>query len=212
MSAAATVAADLIDDASVKVIAEKIGTPARWDKRIQDFSEQMNLRSNPPAWWHERTHEMELGKGESLKLQRWKRDTLTGNATDSGEKGHVEVATESGEKGTVEAAIEPGEKGDVEAKTEPREEVHVEQAPMEDSLLQDWREKWESDLIRETLALKSQLQVIEQPKDCKCLFHCWSHHLASPGLNADALRTAACDEMALRDEVFSAFLWIKVRV
>ena len=108
-----------------------------------------------------------------MKLQRTlgKRGHVEA-ATESGEKSHVEAATESGEKATVEAAIEPGEKGDVEAKTEPRAEIHVEQAPMEDSLLQDWREKWESDLIRETLAIKSQLQVIEQPKDCKCLFHC----------------------------------------
>ena len=189
-AAVATIDDTLLDSPGVKQIAKKIGTPEAWDVNIFDYVEQVDVVA-------------ETGPEEKGHVEA---------ATEPGQKGHVEAATEPGETGHVEAATGPGEKGDVEAETGPLEEVHVESALMEESLLQDWREKWESDLIHETLALKSQLQVIEQPKDCKCLFHCWSHHLVSPGLNADALRTAACDEMALREEVVLPFFWIKVRV
>ena len=67
------------------------------------------------------------------------------------------------------------------------------------------REKWEHLLVNEALAFKSQLEVIEKPSDCKCLFHCWAHHFNDFYGQADAMRCQACDYMDRNKDDFVPF-------
>ena len=78
-------------------------------------------------------------------------------------------------------------------------------APAVDHNDPHWRDKWEYVLLQQALALKPNLVVFEQPKDCKCLFHCWAFHLRDDTVNADGLRTAACDEIERCKADFAPF-------
>ena len=80
-------------------------------------------------------------------------------------------------------------------------------APADDHYDPNWRDKWEYVLLQETLALKPNLELFEQPKDCKCLFHSWAFHLRD-GSTADVLRKEACDEIERRRADFVPFFRI----